>query len=232
MIATTHHHETHFTHNAVIRDLVIGMSDGLTVPFALAAGLSGAVNSTHIIVVAGLAEIAAGCIAMGLGGYMAAKSDIEHYRSELAREHREISEVPAIEEKEIQVLLGEYGIPAEATLPIIEALRANPDQWANFMMHFELGLSEPDPKRALNSALTIGGAYVLGGLIPLAPYMVVTEIHEALSFSIVATLTALVFFGYIKGRFMGIKPVKSALQTVVIGGIAAFTAYAIAQSFS
>src|SRR5690242_12495616 len=163
----TPHIERHFTGSESVRDVVIGMSDGLTVPFALAAGLSGAVNSTHIVVIAGLAEIAAGAIAMGLGGYLAAKSDTEHYQSELARERWEIREMPQAEKKEIRQLLGEYGIPAEASRPVIEVLSENPDQWARFMMRFELGLEAPDPKRAPQSAITIGGAYILGGLIPL-----------------------------------------------------------------
>ncbi len=227
-----HHRERHFTGGEVVRDVVIGMSDGLTVPFALAAGLTGAIEQTGIIVVAGLAEIAAGAIAMGLGGYLAAKSDAEHYASERAREHREVHETPAAEEAEVMEVLEAYGVKAEEATPVVQALRRHPEAWVDFMMRFELGLERPDPTRALWSALTIGAAYVVGGFIPLASYMLIARAQTALIVSIAVTLIALLGFGYVKGRFTGMPPLRSALQTVLIGGLAAAAAFAIARAIS
>ncbi len=226
----TPHVEQHFTASETVRDVVIGMSDGLTVPFALAAGLSGAVTSSGIIVTAGLAEIAAGSIAMGLGGYLAAKSDAEHYASEREREHREVREKPEVEAREVSEIFEAYGLTPEEAEPILKAFRNHPRSWIDFMMRFELGLEKPDPSRALKSALTIGGAYVGGGLIPLAPYIFLSAAASALSLSIGLTLAALLLFGYVKGRFTGSKPVKSALQTALIGGLAAAAAFGIARA--
>jgi len=225
----TPHIEQHFTAGATVRDIVIGMSDGLTVPFALAAGLSGAVATTSIIVTAGLAEVAAGSIAMGLGGYLAARSDAEHYVTERVREQREVIEKPALEKAEVQEVFESYGLTAAESLPIVEALSRRPDAWVDFMMRFELGLEAPDPKRAFTSALTIAGSYVVGGLIPLSPYMLFNNSQTALIISVVATLIALTLFGYIKGRFTGTKPGRSALQTALIGGLAAAAAFIIAR---
>jgi VIT1/CCC1 family predicted Fe2+/Mn2+ transporter len=208
------------------------MSDGLTVPFALAAGLSGAVSSTSIIVTAGLAEIAAGSIAMGLGGYLAARSDAEHYASERVREETEVLEKPAIEAHEVTEVFLAYGLTAEESAPVVEALRKRPEAWVEFMMRFELGLEKPDPRRALTSALTIAGAYIAGGFIPLAPYLFLSTAASALLFSVVVTLVALVLFGYVKGRFTGASPVRSALQTALIGGLAAAAAFGIARAIS
>ena len=228
----TPHVERHFTAGLVVRDAVIGMADGLTVPFALAAGLTGAVDSTWIIVVAGLAEIVAGAIAMGLGGYLAARSDAEHYASERAREHVEIREIPADEAAEVMQVLQEYGLLAEEARPVVEALRKRPDAWVDFMMRFELGLERPDPGRALWSALTIGGAYAVGGFIPLFPYMLMKQPLTALAVSGAVTIVALAVFGYVKGRFTGAGPLRSALQTVLIGGLAASVAFLIARAIS
>lgn len=225
----TPHIERHFTASDVVRDTVIGMADGLTVPFALAAGLSGAINQTDIIVTAGLAEIAAGSIAMGLGGYMAAKSDAEHYAKEREREKREVAEIPHEEMREVAEVFGAYGLTEEETQPIVQALRRQPRAWIDFMMRFELGLEQPNPRRALTSALTIASAYVAGGLIPLAPYMFSPSTSTALSYSIVLTLIALLIFGFVKGRFTGTRPVRSALQTAFIGSVAAGAAFAIAR---
>ena len=225
----TPHIERHFTSSEVVRDIVIGMADGLTVPFALAAGLSGAINTTGIIVTAGLAEIAAGSIAMGLGGYMAAKSDAEHYAKEREREKREVAEIPHEEMREVAEVFQAYGLTEDQTWPIVQALRKQPRNWVDFMMRFELGLEKPNPKRALTSALTIAGAYVAGGLIPLAPYMFFQTTPNALLLSIVLTLIALLIFGFVKGRFTGTRPIRSALQTVFIGGAAAGAAFAIAR---
>jgi vacuolar iron transporter family protein len=232
----TPHIERHFTASEVVRDIVIGMSDGLTVPFALAAGLTGglagALNPNGIIVTAGLAEIAAGSIAMGLGGYLAAKSDAEHYAKERDREKREVAEIPHEEMREVAEVFEEYGLTKEQTKPIVEALRKQPKKWIDFMMRFELGLEKPNPKRALTSAITIGGAYAVGGFVPLAPYMFTRNTSTALFISIVVTLAALFIFGFIKGRFTGTRPMRSALQTALIGSAAAGAAFLIARSIS
>src|ERR1700733_11637929 len=186
----TPHIESHFTASEFVRDIVIGMADGLTVPFALAAGLSGASTTSRIIVVAGLAEIAAGSIAMGLGGYLAAKSDAEHYVRERLREEREVEEVPDEEAREVQKVFADYGLSPEESVPLIQALTRKPKEWVDFMMRFELGLEEPDPKRAVQSALTIAGSYIAGGIIPLSPYMAMHSARSALGWSVVVTLIA------------------------------------------
>ena len=228
----TPHIERHFTGSEIIRDIVIGMSDGLTVPFALAAGLSGAIDSTGIIVTAGLAEIAAGSIAMGLGGYMAAKSDAEHYFSERAREAVEVRDKADIEAGEVAAVFESYGLTIEESKPIVDALRQRPQAWVNFMMRFELGLEKPDPKRAVASAGTIAGAYIAGGFIPLGPYLILPTASTALTISVITTLIALAIFGYIKGYFTGAPPLRSASQTVLIGGLAAAVAFMIARVIS
>jgi len=231
--AAHHHHaERHFTGGEVVRDTVLGMSDGLTVPFALAAGLTGAIDSTAIIVTAGVAEIAAGAIAMGLGGYLAARSQVEHYASERRREQTEVREKPAEEMEEITDIFAQYGIRPDESAPVVAALRRHPQAWIDFMMRFELGLERPEPRRAFTSALTIGGAYVVGGLIPLVPYMIFASAGRALLVSIVVTLTALTVFGYVKGRFTGLAPGRSAVQTLLIGGLAAGAAYLLARLLS
>jgi vacuolar iron transporter family protein len=228
----TRHVERHFTSDETVRDIVIGMSDGLTVPFALAAGLSGAVQSTSIVITAGLAEIAAGSIAMGLGGYLAARSDAEHYASERHREQAEVREIPEAEAKEVTDVFGSYGVSAEAAAPVVRALQERPEAWIDFMMRFELGLERPDPKRALVSAATIAGAYIAGGLIPLAPYFIVAGAARALAVSVAFTLLALIVFGYVKGHFTGARPVRGALQTALVGGLAAAAAFGIARAIS
>ena len=225
----TAHDEQHFTASELVRDVVIGMSDGLTVPFALAAGLSGTDVATSIVVTAGLAEVVAGSIAMGLGGYLAAKTEAEHFASEKTREEREIVQVPHMEEFEVAEVFREYGLGESEIEPILGAFRRNHKAWVDFMMRFELGLEEPDPRRALKSAATIAGAYVVGGLIPLAPYMAMTKTHEALIVSAIVTIIALAIFGYIKGRFTGTPAIRGAWQTTLIGGIAATAAYLIAK---
>jgi vacuolar iron transporter family protein len=225
----TPHVEKHFTSGDLVRDIVIGMSDGLTVPFALAAGLSGAVASTAIVVTAGLAEVAAGSIAMGLGGYLAARSDAEHYANERRREEEEIVTMPRAEEAEVVEVFRNYGLEDEQIGPVVAALKAKPIAWVDFMMRFELGLEKPEPTRARNSALTIALSYIAGGMVPLLPYMLVKSAHEALLMSVGITLVALFVFGYIKGRFTGKTPVRSAVQTTVVGGLAAGAAFLIAK---
>jgi VIT1/CCC1 family predicted Fe2+/Mn2+ transporter len=205
------------------------MADGLTVPFALAAGLTGAIDTTWIIVVAGLAEIVAGSIAMGLGGYLAARSDVEHYASERAREQREVREIPGDEAAEVMQVLQDYGLRPDEARPVVEALKKRPEAWVDFMMRFELGLERPDPKRARVSALTIGLSYVGGGLVPLAPYFFTKTPATGLVVSIAVTLLALLVFGYIKGTFTVRRPLRSAWQTAVVGGLAAAAAFAIAK---
>jgi VIT1/CCC1 family predicted Fe2+/Mn2+ transporter len=226
------HIERHFTGTATVRDIVIGMADGLTVPFALAAGLSGAVDTTRIIVTAGLAEIAAGSIAMGLGGYLAAKSDAEHYHAERQREVTEVTEKPEAEVMETAGIFRSYGVTEDDSRPMVDALRSRPEAWVDFMMRFELGLEQPDPHRALRSALTIAGAYIVGGFIPLGPYIVSSKASTALMASAAITLMALGVFGYVKGYFTGAPPWRSALQTVLIGGVAAGVAFGIARAIS
>lgn len=226
------HQETHITSSDSLKDWVIGMSDGLTVPFALAAGLSGAIDSTAIIVVAGLAEIAAGGIAMGLGGYLAAKTESEHYQSEYAREMLEIERVPDIEEEEVADILRNFGVAQPQVPIVVDAIKSNPKKWVDFMMRFELGLEKPNPRRLLYSPLTIGSAYVLGGLIPLLPYMLVHKVTIALFSSIIITLMALLAFGALKGHFTGKSIWRSGLQTMSIGGAAAAAAFAIAKLVS
>lgn len=233
----TRHVERHFTAGETVRDIVIGMSDGLTVPFALAAGLTGAINSAGIIVTAGLAEIAAGSIAMGLGGYLAAKSDAEHYAKEREREKREVIEIPEEEMREVAQVFHSYGLTHAESAPLVEALSQNPKRWVDFMMRFELGLEKPDPKRAFVSAFTIAASYIAGGLIPLAPYILALYIKtvgvtSALMLSVALTLVALFVFGFIKGRFTGTRPLRSALQTALIGSVAAGAAFLIARAIS
>jgi VIT1/CCC1 family predicted Fe2+/Mn2+ transporter len=225
----THHIETHFEASATVRDVVIGMSDGLTVPFALAAGLSGTVLQTQIIVVAGLAEIAAGSIAMGLGGYLAARTDSDHYQSEREREIRETLELPDKERDEVADVFRGYGMTDADIAPVVAAITADQKRWVDFMMRFELGFEEPDPKRARNSAITIALSYIVGGLVPLGPYMLVGDLNNALTISVGVTLAALFVFGYVKGRMTGISPWRGGLQTVVIGGLASAAAFGLAK---
>ena len=225
----TPHVEKHFTASETVRDIVIGMSDGLTVPFALAAGLSGAVEASAIIITVGLAEVAVGAIAMGPGGYLAARTDAEHYASERAREERETKEMPETEAAEVADVFRSYGLNDDTVATVVTAIGANKRRWVDFMMHFELGLEEPDPRRARTSALTIALSYVASGLVPLAPYFLLRSVHTALVASAVVTLLALLVFGYIKGRFTTARPFRSAWQTAVVGGLAATAAFVIAK---
>ncbi|MEB3100554.1 VIT1/CCC1 transporter family protein [Ferviditalea candida] len=224
-----HHEEEHFTAPEFIRDVVIGMADGLTVPFALAAGLSGTVPNTELIVIAGIAEIAAGSIAMGLGGYLAAKTDKEHYDSELRREYWEVDELPHKEREEVAEILREWGLKEEGVQAAVEDIASDRDRWVDFMMKYELGLEKPQPQRARNSSLTIGISYIVGGLIPLSPYIFTANPVAALISSVIITLIALFVFGWIKGHFTGTSRIKSAWQTALVGGLAAGIAYLVAK---
>jgi len=230
MPRTHTHKEHHFQASDTVRDVVIGMSDGLTVPFALAAGLSGANVPSSVVVLAGLAEIAAGCIAMGLGGYLAAQSDNEHYASELQREKDETRDMPEEEREEVAKVFRNYGLSEEQLKPLVDTICADEEKWIDFMMKFELGLEEPDPRRALVSAVTIGASYVVGGFIPLSPYFFMT-VNEGLYVSVGVTLVALFIFGCIKARFTGISWIRGGLQTTIIGGLAAGAAFGIARLF-
>lgn len=224
-----HHHEHHVTSSAALRDFVIGMSDGLTVPFALAAGLAGAVDSTALIVTAGVAEIAAGAIAMGLGGYLGARTEKDHYESEKRREEMEVEKLPQVEIKETGDILREFGVPDAHVSAVVEGIRQNPTKWVDFMMRFELGLEKPDPRRLVQSPLIIGGAYILGGLVPLLPYIAIGHVSQALPVSIIVSLMALFAFGAFKGYFTGQRVLHAALQTTLIGSLAAGAAFMIAK---
>ena len=224
------HDEKHFTASAAVRDIVIGMADGLTVPFALAAGLSGAVDSSGLIITAGLAEVAAGAIAMGLGGYLAARTDAEHYANERATEEREIDEIPEREVDEVAGVFRAYGLDEPNVQQVVRAICGDRTRWVDFMMKFELGLDPPDPGRARSSALTIAGSYIVGGLIPLSPYFFCRSVGAGLLASVAVTVVALGIFGYIKGRFTGDTPLRSAWQTVAVGGLAAGAAFVLARS--
>jgi VIT1/CCC1 family predicted Fe2+/Mn2+ transporter len=232
----TPHIEKHFTASESVRDVVIGMADGLTVPFALAAGISGAVatnpHASALVVTAGFAEIAAGSIAMGLGGYLAARTDVEHYQSEREREVRETVELPDIEIEEVAKVFRDYGMTETEMAPAVKAITGDQKHWVDFMMRFELGLEEPQPKRARISALTIAMSYIVGGLIPLAPYILLSNVQTGLWWSVSVTLLALAVFGWVKGRFTGINPFKGGVQTVVTGGLAAGAAFLIAKLIS
>lgn len=232
----TPHVEKHFQSSDSVRDVVIGMADGLTVPFALAAGLSAGLantqDATTIILTAGGAEIVAGAIAMGLGGYLAAKTDAEHYEAELKREHDEIVNLPEREAEEIREIFREYEIEDQHIEPIIQKLQQKPDKYADFMMKYELGLEKPDPKRGLKSALTIALSYAFGGMVPLLPYFFMPTPKEALGISVILTLIVLFIFGFIKGKFTGAKMWKSGLETMLVGGLAAGAAFFLATILS
>jgi len=228
-LTTRPHVERHFMASDTVRDIVIGMSDGLTVPFAIAAGMSGAAVAAKIVITAGLAEIAAGSISMGLGGYLAGKTDIEHYDAEQRREIQETEEVPEQEAAEVVAILRDFGLEENQSVAVVGALRKDRAKWVDFMMRFELGLERPDPRRAMQSAMTIALSYAISGFIPLAPYMLAHSVTTALYISVIFTLVALFVFGYIKGRVTGLNAWQSGWQTMLIGGVAAGTAFGIAR---
>lgn len=231
-MADLQHQEKHFAQSDFIRDIVIGMADGLTVPFALAAGLSGAVDQNSIIITAGIAEICAGSIAMGLGGYMAGQTEIDHYKSELAREHSEIKTHYEIEKEEVREIFAEYGLSTQSQHLIVDELAKDETKWVEFMMRYELGLEKPDEQRAKKSALNIGIAYVIGGIIPLMGYVFSDTPIQGLSYSAVITVICLFIFGYFKSKVMGQSPMEGAWKTTAIGIIAASAAFGIAKLVS
>ncbi|MEA5139182.1 VIT1/CCC1 transporter family protein [Arcicella rigui] len=223
--------EQHLESSDFIKDIVIGMSDGLTVPFALAAGLSGAVSNTSIITTAGIAEIVAGSIAMGLGGYLAGQTEVEHYEAELKREYDEVERVPEREKEEVREVFADYGLDEASQELIVEALAKDKKKWVDFMMKFELGLEKPDINRARDSALTIGVAYIVGGIIPLAPYFFVEDAHQGLLYSIIVTLITLFVFGFFKSKVTGQNPLTGAIKVTLIGAAAAGAAFFVAKMF-
>lgn len=225
-------HEEHFQSSEKVRDFVIGMSDGLTVPFALAAGLSGAVDSTAIVITAGLAEIAAGSIAMGLGGYLAGRTEIEHYESEERREYDEIEKLYDVEMRETKEIFEEYGLDEELQNKVAQAIASDKKKWVDFMMRFELGLERPDKNRALQSAFIIGVSYIIGGLIPLSAYFFTSDVHRGLLFSTIITVLCLIAFGLIKSKLTGQPLLKGALRVTLVGAIAAAVAFAIAKAIA
>lgn len=225
------HEEEHLQSSDLIRDVVIGMSDGLTVPFALAAGLTGAVANSSIIVIAGIAEIVAGSIAMGLGGFLAGKTENDHYNSELKREYNEVERIPEMEKKEVRDFFENLGLSEEIQLKATEEIAKDKKQWVDFMMKFELGLDKPDPRRATKSALNIGLSYAVGGIIPLSPYFFIDDSREALKFSVLATLICLFVFGYFKSKVTGVPVLSGALKVMLIGALAAAAAYSVALIF-
>ncbi len=227
-----HHNEEHFEQSQTIRDIVIGMSDGLTVPFALAAGLSGAVSSNSIILTAGFAEIIAGSIAMGLGGYLAGKTEIEHYDSELKREYEELVTHYETERNEVKEIFANYGLSPNSQELIMTEMEKDKDKWVDFMMRFELGLEKPDINRARLSARNIGVAYIVGGIVPLTAYIFTDTPHMGLIYSAIITVICLMFFGYFKSKVTGQDPIKGGFRTTMIGVLAAAAAYFFASLFS
>jgi vacuolar iron transporter family protein len=227
----TDHKEDHLTSSDFLRDVVIGMSDGLTVPFALAAGLSGAVDSSSIIVIAGIAEIAAGSIAMGLGGYLSGKTEQDHYVNEEKREHYEVENLREREIEETKEFFANIGLSKTIQEQATQEIAQDKDRWVEFMMKYELGLDKPDPKRATKSALNIGLSYIAGGIIPLSPYFFISNSNEALKYSVIATLICLFIFGYFKSKMTGVNPLWGAIRVTLIGAIAAAAAFGIAKLF-
>lgn len=225
------HTEEHLKSSDMLRDIVIGMSDGLTVPFALAAGLSGAVSNTDIIVIAGIAEIAAGSIAMGLGGYLSGKTEQDHYESEIKREAYEVENLREEEIKETKDFFANIGLSESLQTAATDEIAKDKKRWIDFMMKYELGLDKPNPKRATNSALNIGLSYIVGGIIPLSPYFFMDEVKQALLYSAIITLICLFVFGFFKSKITGVNPWWGALKVTLIGALAAAAAFAVAKLF-
>ena len=223
------HHEHHLKSSDTIRDIVIGMSDGLTVPFALAAGLSGAGSNSHIVVTAGIAEIVAGSIAMGLGGFLAGRTEADHYNSELQREYDEVERVPEQEKKEVMEVFADFGLPLKLQQEVADEMAKDTDKWVDFMMRYELGLEKPEANRASQSAVTIGISYIVGGIIPLSPYFFIANSQMALYYSVVVTMVCLFVFGYFKSKVTGQPPISGAIKVLVIGALAAAAAFGIAK---
>jgi len=223
------HHEHHLKSSDTIRDIVIGMSDGLTVPFALAAGLSGASAHSGIVVTAGIAEIVAGSIAMGLGGFLAGKTESEHYASELQREYDEVERVPEQEKMEVKEVFAGFGLSEKLQNEVADEMAKDKDKWVDFMMKYELGLEKPEENRARQSAITIGVSYIVGGIIPLSPYFFTDDSLHGLYYSCVITAVCLFVFGYFKSKVTGQPPFSGALKVLFIGTLAAAAAFGMAK---
>lgn len=226
------HQETHVNSSNFVRDVIIGMSDGLTVPFALTAGLSGVLDTNHLIIVSGISEIAAGCISMGLGGFLAGQTEVEHYESELKREYEEVEKVPETERQEVESIFIDMGVDKELSKQVTLQISQDKDKWVDFMMRFELGLDKPDKDRAIKSALTIAFSYLAGGFIPLFPYLVTSNNQQGFYFSCMITVVALVVFGYFKSKVTGQPLVRGTMKVALTGIIAAVAAYALAKIVS
>ena len=224
------HHEAHLQSSDLLTDVVIGMSDGLTVPFALAAGLSGAVQgNVSLIWIAGIAEISAGSIAMGLGGYLAGRTEQDHYESELKKEYWELTHKRKDEIWEVKKVFLDWGLTEETAEEATQEIIKDDKRWVNFMMKYELGLEKPDPKRASRSAFNIGLSYIVGGLIPLIPYFFVSDAISGLKVSAIITLACLFIFGFFKSKITGINPWTGGLKVMMIGALAAGAAFTIAK---
>ena len=225
-----HHKEEHLQSSDLLTDIVIGMSDGLTVPFALAAGLSGAVgNQVNLIWIAGIAEIAAGSIAMGLGGYLAGRTEVDHYNSELKKEFWEIENKTEVEIEEVRSVFRNWGLSEQVQEEATQEIIKDKQRWVDFMMKHELGLEVPDPKRARKSAFNIVLSYIIGGLVPLSPYFFVSEAINGLKISVIVTLICLFVFGYFKSKITGIPPLLGGVRVMMIGAAAAAAAFGIAK---
>jgi vacuolar iron transporter family protein len=231
-MAQATHEEKHFKSSDLVTDIVIGMSDGLTVPFALAAGLSGAVSSNAIVITAGLAEIAAGSIAMGLGGYLAGKTEVDHYNAEQKREEWEVDNLPDREKEEVRVIFEEMGMSPTTQRIVVDEMAQDKAKWVDFMMRYELGLEKPDPRRARNSAMNIGLSYIAGGLVPLTPYFFSAHPIDGLKWSAMITVVCLFFFGFFKAKATGQPPWGGAIRVMFIGSLAAAAAFFIARLIS
>lgn len=226
------HQEAHLKQPTVLKDIIIGLSDGITVPFALTAGISGAGIGNHIIITAGIAEICAGAIAMGLGGYLAGKTEEDHYYHELQREYAEIKNVPEVEKQEVKDVFAHYGLSPETQAIIANELAKDEKQWVDFMMRYELGLEEPEKGRARSSAINIALAYIAGGTIPLLGYVFTDLPATGLRDSSIFTILCLLLFGYFKSKLTGQNPFIGSLKTTGIGILAAASAFAIAYWFN
>ena len=223
------HEETHVVQVEPVRDLVVGVAEGLTVPFALTAALAAGAAAPPVILGAGLAATAAGAVASGLGGYLAARREAEHYAAERRREEEETRLYPDRERWEVAAVLHRYGVRGAVLNQAVEAVASDRRKWVDFMMRFELDLAEPDPNRAARAAVATFAAQLAGGLIPLLPYLVFASPRPALLVSCGITALALLAFGWLKARATGLSPLRGALQSLALGTAAAFLAWLAAR---
>ncbi len=224
--------ELHTKNTTLIKDIIIGMSDGLTVPFALTAGLSGVLNTNHLIIISGLAEITAGCISMGLGGFLAGQSEVEHYNAELKREYDEIESVPLTELKEVEDIFINMGVSELLSKQVAREVSKNKDHWSDLMMKLELNMEQPAKNHAAISAATISISYLVGGFIPLFPYIIANNSKTGFQVSCIVTILALIIFGYSKSKMTGQPLLKGTLKVAVTGIVAAAAAFLLAKAVS